>query len=60
MILFRYRISDKNDIDESINIDELIVKSRNNANLNILWNIFNNIEQFKRNPDYLSLVSIFN
>lgn len=28
MILFRYRISDKNDIDESINIDELIVKSR--------------------------------
>lgn len=60
MILFRYRISDKNDIDESINIDELIVKSRNNANLNILWNIFNNIEQFKRNPDYLSPVSIFN
>lgn len=60
MILFRYRISDKNDIDESINIDELIVKSRNNANLNILWNIFNNIEQFKRNSDYLSPVSIFN
>lgn len=60
MILFRYRISDKNDIDESINIDELIVKSRNNANLNILWNIFNNIEQFKRNPDYPSPVSIFN
>lgn len=28
MKLFRYRISDKNDIDESINIDELIVKSR--------------------------------
>lgn len=60
MILFRYRISGKNDIDESINIDELIVKSRNNANLNILWNIFNNIEQFKRNPDYPSPVSIFN
>lgn len=60
MILFRYRISDKNDIDESINIDKLIVKSRNNANLNILWNIFNNIEQFKRNPDYPSPVSIFN
>lgn len=29
MILFKYRISDKNDIDGSINIDELIVKSHN-------------------------------
>lgn len=30
MILFRYRISDKNDIDESISMDELIVRKSHN------------------------------
>lgn len=56
MILFKYRISDKNDIDESINIDELIVKSHNP--LKNVWTISNNLKGISF--DRLSPVSVFN